>query len=83
MTKHFLFKFNMSMDSWQSTGSKSDQTLYHESFFLDSTSCAEAALMKMRAYCLERGEGRQNALDEVWLFFDDLLFLVDAFNSVR
>ena len=39
--------------------------------------------MKMRAYCLEHGEGRQNAVDEVSLFFDDLLFLVDAFNSVK
>ena len=43
------------------------RSLHHnDRGFLDSTSCAEAALMKMRTYCLEQRDGSETAPDEVF-----------------
>jgi len=39
---------------------------YDRSGFLGSTLCAEAALMKMRTYCLEQRDGSETARDEVF-----------------
>ena len=45
------------------------RSLHHnDRGFLDSTSCAEAALMKMRTYCLEQRDGTETAPDEVFFF---------------
>ena len=45
------------------------RSLHHnDRGFLDSTSCAEAALMKMRTYCLEQRDGSETAPDEVFFF---------------
>ena len=45
------------------------RSLHHnDRGFLDSTSCAEAALMKMRTYCLEQRDGSETAPDEFFFW---------------